>query len=256
MGQKVNPIGMRIGIIRSWDSKWFASKKDVPSLVKEDFQIRSYLNKIYKNAAVSQIEIERLKGKEKDKVKITLHTAKPGFVIGRDLESKKKAVAGLEKLTKKEIVLNVVEVKRPERVAVLVAQNIADQLENRASFRRAQKFAISRALKAGAKGCKTLVSGRLGGAEMARSEGYSEGRVPLHTFRADVDYAWAEAQTTYGKLGIKVWIYNGDVLPGQTREENLAKQDEKFGQREQRRPRPDQGDKPRNPKNDAKKGGK
>ncbi|MDL2292357.1 30S ribosomal protein S3 [Acholeplasma sp. OttesenSCG-928-E16] len=256
MGQKVNPIGMRIGIIRSWDSKWFASKKDVPALVKEDFGIRKYLHKLYKNAAVSQIEIERLKGKTKDRVKITLHTAKPGFVIGRDAEAKKKAVAGLEKLTNKEIVLNVVEVRRPERVAVLVAQNIADQLENRASFRRVQKIAIQRALKAGAKGCKTSVSGRLGGAEMARSEGYSEGRVPLHTFRADIDYAWAEAQTTYGKLGIKVWIYNGDVLPGQTREENLQKQDDKFGRRDNTKRPPRNNDRPRHPKADANKGGK
>ena len=254
MGQKVNPVGMRLGIIRSWDSKWFASKKDVPALVKEDFTIRQYLNKTYKNAAVSQIEIERLKGKGKDKVKVTLYTAKPGFVIGRDAEAKKKAVAHLEKITNKEIALNVVEVKRPERVAVLVAQSIADQLENRASFRRAQKIAIQRALKSGARGCKTLVSGRLGGAEMARSEGYSEGRVPLHTFRADVDYAVAEAQTTYGKLGIKVWIYNGDVLPGQNREENLRKQDEKFGQNNPKRP--PRGDKPRGPRNDADKGGK
>ena len=255
MGQKVNPVGMRLGIIRSWDSKWFASKKDVPALVKEDFEIRKYLNKTYKNAAVSQIEIERLKGKGKDKVKITLYTAKPGFVIGRDAEAKKKAVAQLEKITNKEIALNVVEVRRPERVAVLVAQSIADQLENRASFRRAQKIAIQRALKSGARGCKTLVSGRLGGAEMARSEGYSEGRVPLHTFRADVDYAVAEAQTTYGKLGIKVWVYNGDVLPGQNREENLRKQDEKFAQANPKRP-PRGDNRPRGPRNDADKGGK
>ncbi|PKK93245.1 MAG: 30S ribosomal protein S3 [Tenericutes bacterium HGW-Tenericutes-6] len=228
MGQKVNPIGMRLGIIRTWDSRWYADKNAVPALVKEDANIRQYLNDFYKKAAVSHVEIERVKGKGgKDRVKVTLHTAKPGIVIGRDAETKKKAVTTLEKLTNKEIVFNVVEVKRPERVATLVAQSIAEQLENRASFRRVQKIAMQRALKAGAKGVKTMVSGRLGGAEMARSEGYSEGQVPLHTLRADIDYATAEANTTYGILGVKVWIYNGEVLPGQSREENLRKQDER-----------------------------
>jgi small subunit ribosomal protein S3 len=246
MGQKVNPVGMRLGIIRNWESKWYADKNAVPALVKEDASIRSYLNDFYKKAAVSHIEIERVKGRGgKDRVKITLHTAKPGIVIGRDAETKKKAVAQLEKITNKEIVFNVVEVKRPERVATLVAQSIAEQLENRASFRRVQKIAMQRALKAGAKGVKTLVSGRLGGAEMARSEGYSEGQVPLHTLRADIDYATAEAHTTYGVLGIKVWIYNGEILPGQTREENLRKLDE-------RTPRPRRGG--RNNRNN--KGGK
>lgn len=246
MGQKVNPVGMRLGIIRNWESKWYADKNAVPGLVKEDASIRSYLNDFYKKAAVSHIEIERVKGRGgKDRVKITLHTAKPGIVIGRDAETKKKAVAQLEKITNKEIVFNVVEVKRPERVATLVAQSIAEQLENRASFRRVQKIAMQRALKAGAKGVKTLVSGRLGGAEMARSEGYSEGQVPLHTLRADIDYATAEAHTTYGVLGIKVWIYNGEILPGQTREENLRKLDE-------RTPRPRRGG--RNNRNN--KGGK
>ncbi len=240
MGQKVNPVGMRLGIIRNWDSKWYAEKTVVPALVKEDALIREYLNDFYKKAAVSHVEIERVKGKGgKDRVKVTLHTAKPGIVIGRDAETKKKAVLSLEKLTKKEIVFNVVEVKRPERVATLVAQSIAEQLESRASFRRVQKIAMQRALKSGAKGVKTLVSGRLGGAEIARSEGYSEGQVPLHTLRADIDYATAEAKTTYGILGIKVWIYNGEVLPGQTREENLRKQDERAPRqdRERRAPR-------------------
>ena len=244
MGQKVNPVGMRLGIIRNWDSKWYAEKTAVPALVKEDALIREYLNDFYKKAAVSHVEIERVKGKGgKDRVKVTLHTAKPGIVIGRDAEPKKKAVAALEKLTKKEIVFNVVEVKRPERVATLVAQSIAEQLENRASFRRVQKIAMQRALKSGAKGVKTLVSGRLGGAEIARSEGYSEGQVPLHTLRADIDYATAEARTTYGVLGIKVWIYNGEVLPGQTREENLRKQDERAPRqdRERRAPRDNKG---------------
>ncbi len=215
MGQKVSPVGLRVGVIRNWDAKWYADKKNVPALLKEDIDIRKFLKTTFKNAAVSQIEIERLKGKTKDRVKVTLHTGKPGVVIGRDAENKNKAVKTLEFMTKKEIILNVVEVKRVETNAELVAQSIAEQLENRASFRRVQKIAMQRALKAGAKGVKTLVSGRLGGAEIARSEGYSEGRVPLHTLRADIDYATAEATTTYGKLGVKVWIYKGEVLPGQ-----------------------------------------
>jgi len=228
MGQKVNPVGMRVGVIRNWDSRWYADKSKVPALVKEDALIRQFLNEYYKNAAVSHIEIERVKGKGgKDRVKLTVHTAKPGVVIGRDAVTKKIVVEKLEKLTAKEIIFNVVEVRRPERVATLVAQSVAQQLENRASFRRVQKIAISRALKSGAKGARTLVSGRLGGAEMARSEGYSEGQVPLHTLRADIDYAVAEAHTTYGILGVKVWIYNGEVLPGQTREENLKKEFER-----------------------------
>lgn len=242
MGQKVNPIGLRVGIIRNWDSRWYAEKKEVPALVKEDAEIREFLNKTYKNAAVSHIEIERIKGK-KDRVKITLHTAKPGVVIGREAETKKQTVEKLEKLTNKEIIFNVVEVQRPEKVASLVAQSMAEQLENRASFRRVQKIAIQRALKAGAKGVKTIISGRLGGAEMARSEGYSEGQVPLHTLRADVDYATAEAKTTYGILGVKVWIYNGEVLPGQTREENIKKANERASQSRDRRPRRPRSDK-------------
>ncbi|MDY0276522.1 MAG: 30S ribosomal protein S3 [Acholeplasma sp.] len=220
MGQKVNPIGMRVGIIRDWDSKWYADKKQVPALVKEDAAIRTFLSTKYKNAAVSHVEIERLKGSQgKERVKITLHSAKPGIVIGREAAIMKETIAQLEKITKKEIVFNVVEVKRPEVVATLVAESMAEQLENRASFRRVQKIAMQRALKSGAKGVKTMVSGRLGGAEMARTEGYSEGQVPLHTLRADVEYATAEAQTTYGILGIKVWIYHGEVLPGQSHDE-------------------------------------
>lgn len=242
MGQKVNPVGMRLGIIRNWESKWYASKNDVPALIKEDAQIRKFLYTFYKKAAVSQIEIERLKGRGgADRVKITLYTAKPGVVFGREAATKNQAVDQLKKIIKKDVVFNVVEVRRPERVATLIAQSIAEQLENRASFRRAQKIAISRALKSGAKGVRTLVSGRLGGAEMARSEGYSEGQVPLHTLRADIDYAVAEAHTTYGILGIKVWVYNGEVLPGQTREELHRKQDDQAARnnnngRKRRRP--------------------
>jgi small subunit ribosomal protein S3 len=214
MGQKVNPVGQRIGIILDWESRWYADKNDVADLLHEDIKIRDLLYDLYKNASVSKIEIER----SKKRVIITVNTAKPGMVIGRNAETKKAVVEKLEKLTKKQVFLNVVEIKRPEKDARLVAENIAHQLENRASFRRVQKVAIQRALKAGAKGCKTLISGRLGGAEMARSEGYSEGNVPLHTLRADIDYALAEAHTTYGKLGVKVWIYKGEILPSKKKE--------------------------------------
>jgi len=214
MGQKVNPVGQRIGIILDWESRWYADKNEVADLLHEDIKIRELLYDLYKNASVSKIEIER----SKKRVIITVNTAKPGMVIGRNAETKKAVVGKLEKLTNKTVYLNVVEIKRPEKDAKLVAENIAYQLENRASFRRVQKVAIQRALKAGAKGCKTLISGRLGGAEMARSEGYSEGQVPLHTLRADIDYALAEANTTYGKLGVKVWIYKGEVLPSKKKE--------------------------------------
>jgi small subunit ribosomal protein S3 len=257
MGQKVNPVGMRLGIIRNWESKWYAAKTEVPALVKEDAQIRKYLNTFYKKAAVSHIEIERLKGRGgADRVKVTLHTAKPGVVFGRDAETKNKVVAYLNKTFKKEIMFNVVEVRRPERVATLIAQSIAEQLENRASFRRTQKIGIQRAMKAGAKGVRTLVSGRLGGAEMARSEGYSEGQVPLHTLRADIDYATAEANTTYGILGVKVWVFNGEILPGQTREDNNKKLDEKASRDNNRGgKRPNGPRPPRKPRPQDSKGG-
>lgn len=209
MGQKVNPVGLRIGVIRDWDSRWYANEGEVADLLQEDIKIREILEAFYVNAAVSTIQIERLK----NRVVLTLHTAKPGMVIGREGSLKNEAIKRLSKVTDKAIILNVVEIKKPELNAVLVADSIAQQLENRASFRRVQKMAIQRAMRAGAKGVKTLVSGRLGGAEMARSEGYSEGNVPLHTLRADIDYAFAEAMTTYGKLGVKVWIYKGEILP-------------------------------------------
>ena len=236
MGQKVSPIGLRVGVIRDWDSQWYADKTEVADLLLEDLKIRKYLETTFAKAAVSRITIERVKGINKDRIKVSVHTAKPGVVIGRDGETKNKTVEKLAYMTKKEVVLNIIEVKRPELDATLVAQSIAEQLENRASFRRVQKVAIQRALKAGAKGAKTLISGRLGGAEMARSEGYSEGQVPLATLRADVDYATAEAATTYGKLGIKVWIYKGEILPGQkvSRVEKVARDD----QRRPRKPRP------------------
>lgn len=210
MGQKVSPVGLRVGVIRDWDAKWFFDQKEVPAILGEDLDIRKLIDVKFKNAAVSQVVIER---KSKDKIDIILHTAKPGVIIGQDGKKKMEVVNAIEKMTGKSVMLNIVEIRNPEVDALLVAKNIAEQLENRASFRRAQKVAIQRAMKNGALGCKTLVSGRLGGAEMARSEGYSEGNVPLHTLRADIDYAHAEANTTYGKLGIKVWIYKGEVLP-------------------------------------------
>lgn len=213
MGQKVSPVGLRVGIIRDWDSRWYADKNDVADLLHEDIKIRALLEDFYKNAAVSKIEIERSKGR----VILTVHTAKPGMVFGRESALKNQVVAKLQALSNKEVFMNIKEIKRPDVDAKLVAHNIANQLENRASFRRVQKMAIQRAMRAGAKGCKTLVSGRLGGAEMARSEGYSEGNVPLHTLRANIDYAAAEADTTYGKLGIKVWIYKGEILPTRNR---------------------------------------
>ncbi|HAQ57150.1 MAG TPA: 30S ribosomal protein S3 [Acholeplasmatales bacterium] len=209
MGQKVSPVGFRVGIIRDWESRWYADKKDVADLLLEDLKIRTLLYDLYKNASVSMIEIER----SKSRVIITVNTAKPGMVIGKDGTTKTAVVEKLKALSKKEVFLNIVEIKHPELDAKLVAESIAQQLENRASFRRVQKVAIQRALKMGAKGCKTLISGRLAGAEIARSEGYNEGNVPLHTLRADIDYALTEAKTTYGKLGVKVWIYRGEILP-------------------------------------------
>jgi small subunit ribosomal protein S3 len=213
MGQKVSPVGLRVGINRDWDAAWYAGKNEVADLLHEDLKIRSYIEKVYAKAQVSRIIIERVKGSNnKDRIKISLYTAKPGIVIGHEAETKNKVVKELSYLTKKDIILNVIEIKRAELDATLVARSIAEQLEARASFRRVQKVAIQRALKAGAKGARTLISGRLGGAEMARSEGYNEGQVPLQTLRADVDYAVAEANTTYGKLGIKVWIYKGELF--------------------------------------------
>lgn len=208
MGQKVNPIGLRVGIIRDWDSRWYA-EKDYAELLHEDIKIREYIENRLKDAAVSRIEIERAA----NRVNITIHTAKPGMVIGKggsEVEALRKA---LNELTGRKVHINIVEIKKPDLDAKLVAENIARQLENRVSFRRVQKQAIQRAMRAGAKGIKTQVSGRLGGADIARAEHYSEGTVPLHTLRADIDYAHAEADTTYGKLGVKVWIYRGEVLP-------------------------------------------
>lgn len=221
MGQKVSPIGLRVGVIRDWDAKWYAPKAKVADLLHEDLRIRKFINDFYKNAYVSQIEIKRT-GK---RVIVVVHAAKPGIVIGAGGARKNAAVKELNKLTGKNVFITVVEIKQidADKDANLVARKMAEDLENRASFRRVQKMAIQKALKAGAKGIRTIVSGRLGGAEIARSEGYSEGRVPLHTLRANIDYATAEAATTYGKLGVKVWINKGEILPAARNSNKEAK---------------------------------
>jgi len=208
VGQKVSPVGLRIGVIRDWESKWYADK-DFATLLHEDLRIRKYIKGRLKDAAVSTIEIERAA----NRVNVTIHTAKPGMVIGKGGQEVEVLRKTLTEMTGKRVHININEVKKPDLDATLVAENIARQLENRISFRRAQKQTISRTMRAGAKGIKTLVSGRLGGADIARSEGYSEGTVPLHTLRADIDYGTAEAHTTYGRIGVKVWIYRGEVLP-------------------------------------------
>ena len=221
MGQKVNPIGLRVGIIRDWETKWYAPKTKVADLLLEDLKIREFLNKFYKAAYVSHMEIKRT-GK---RVIVSIHAAKPGLVIGSQGAKKNEAVAALEKMTGKKVYITVVEIKQidADKDATLVARKMAEDLENRASFRRVQKMAIQKALKAGAKGIKTSISGRLGGAEIARAEGYIEGSVPLHTLRANIDYATAEAATTYGKLGVKVWINKGEILPAARNTKKEAK---------------------------------
>ena len=218
MGQKVNPHGLRVGVIKDWDSKWYA-EADFADYLVEDYNIRTYLKKKLYSAGISKIEIERAS----DRVKVIIFTAKPGVVIGKggqEIEVTKKELA---KYTDKKLVVDIKEIKRPDRDAQLVAENIALQLENRVSFRSAMKSTMSRTMKAGAKGIKTAVSGRLGGAEMARTEFYNEGTIPLQTLRADIEYGFAEANTTYGKLGVKVWIYKGEVLPTKNRTEGSDK---------------------------------
>ena len=209
MGQKVNPNGFRVGVIRDWDSKWYADKKTFNEFLVEDYKIREFVKKKLFVSGVSKIEIERAASK----IKVSVHTAKPGMVIGRGGSGVEELRIDIEKMTKKSVVINVEEIKSPELDAQLVAENIASQLERRVTFRRAMKQAIQRTMRFGAQGIKTQVSGRLGGADMARTEGYNEGTIPLQTIRADIDYGFAEADTTYGKLGIKVWLYKGEVLP-------------------------------------------
>ena len=228
---KVSPIGLRVGVIRDWESRWYADK-DYADLLLEDVKIREFLFAECKNASVSRVEIER----SKNRVEIMIRTARPGVIIGTNGENVEMLKKKVEKLTGgKNIYLKVLEIANPDLDAKLVARSIADQLEQRASFRTAQKKAIQRTMRAGAKGIKTAVSGRLGGADMARTEGYSEGVVPLHTLRADIDYAWEEASTTYGRLGVKVWICRGEVLPGQMVQEPEAPKNNMNDRRRNRR---------------------
>jgi small subunit ribosomal protein S3 len=214
MGQKVSPIGLRIGINKNWESNWYASNKDFAKYLNNDVKIRKYLTTKLKDAAVSSILIERTN----KKTEVIINTAKPGVVIGHGGDEIEKLKKNLSKLVDENIQISIMEVKQPDLDAALVAENIAHQIENRVSFRIAQKRAIRNTMKAGAKGIKTAVSGRLGGADMARTEGYTEGMIPLHTLRADVDYAHKEADTTYGKIGVKVWIYKGEILPAKKAE--------------------------------------
>ncbi len=209
MGQKVNPHGLRVGVIKDWDSRWFASDADYGDFLVEDYKIRKFLKKTLFHAGVSKVEIERTA----KRVRVTIFTAKPGIVIGRAGSEIEKLKAQLENMTGKNVALNIEEVKLPDMDAQLVAENIAAQLERRISFRKAMKSVMGRAMKLGAKGIKTSCSGRLGGAEIARTERYHEGTIPLQTLRADIDYGFWEANTTYGKIGVKVWIYKGEVLP-------------------------------------------
>ena len=221
MGQKVNPHGLRVGVIKDWNSKWYADTKndEFANNLVEDYNIRKYLKKRLYDANISKIDIERTR----DRVKISLYTAKPGVVIGKGGAEIEKLKTDVQKLTAKKLLIDVKEIKKPDTDAQLVAENIAKQLEERISFRRAMKSCMGRAMKGGVLGIKTSVSGRLGGADMARTESYSEGTIPLQTLRADIDYGFAEADTTYGKVGVKTWIYHGEVLPAKKEKEGARK---------------------------------
>ena len=210
MGQKINPHGLRVGVIKDWDAKWFAEPDEYADLLHEDLEIREHVKEEMYEAGIARIVIERAA----DRVKLDIHTARPGMVIGKGGSEVNKLREDLEEMTDKNVQVNVVEVNNPDQNAQLVAENVAQQLENRVSFRRAMKQSMNRALRqSGVEGFKIECAGRLGGADMARTEGYSEGSVPLHTLRADIDYGFTEAYTTYGKIGVKVWIYKGEVLP-------------------------------------------
>ncbi len=220
MGQKVSPHGLRVGVIKDWDSKWYANKKDFADYLKEDYDIRTFVKKQLYTSGISRIYIDRAAN---NKLKINIFTAKPGMVVGKGGESIKKLRQSLEQMTKKSIQLDISEVQNVDTDSQLVAENIAFSLERRVSFRRAMKQSIGRSMRSGAKGIKVMCSGRLGGAEMARVEGYSEGNVPLSTLRMDIDYGFAEANTTYGKIGVKVWINKGEILPNVTSEKGLLR---------------------------------
>ena len=209
MGQKVSPTGLRIGINKDWESKWYAPKKDLKKYLMNDVKIRKFFENLKDASSISKVEIER----NNKRTEVIVHTSKPGVIIGRGGEEIEKMKNKLSKMVDENIQISIVDIKKPDMDAQIVANQIANQIANRASFRMAQKRAIRNAMKAGAKGIKTLASGRLNGADMARSEGYDEGTIPLHTLRADIDYGFAEADTTFGKIGVKVWIYKGEILP-------------------------------------------
>ena len=219
MGQKVNPNGFRVGVIRDWNTRWYANKKDFANFLVEDKKIRDYLKNKYFEAGIAKIDIARAA----NKVTVSIHTARPGMLIGKGGVGVDAIKAELNALVNRSVNINIIEVRNPDANAQLVAENIALQLENRISFRRAMKSTMQRTMKAGAKGIKTSVSGRLGGADMARTEFYSEGTIPLQTLRADIDYGFAEADTTYGKVGVKAWVYNGEVLPTKGNKEGSDK---------------------------------
>ena len=223
MGQKVNPNGLRIGINKDWQAKWYANNTDFSKVLANDVKIRNYIEKNLKNASIAKVEIER----NAKRCEVVIHSAKPGVIIGHGGEGIEELKKTLSKVAGEEIQITISDIKKADMDAQLVAENIAGQITNRASFRMAQKRAIRNAMKAGAKGIKTSVSGRLGGADMARSEGYTEGTIPLHTLRADVDYATAEADTTFGKIGVKVWIYKGEILNRKNKNNTEVKEDKK-----------------------------
>ena len=234
MGQKINPTGLRVGVIKDWSSKWYAEDRDFGDILVEDNKLRKYIKDKMFIAGISNIEIERAG----NRIKVTVHTGKPGMVIGRGGSGVEELRLELEKMTGKDVVVNVEEIKQPDLDAQLVAESIAGALERRISFRRAMKQAMQRTMRLGALGVKTMVSGRLGGADMARTEGYHEGSIPLQTLRADIDYGLAEADTTYGKIGVKVWIYKGEILPGETEPAPLKPRG-RGGRRDNRRSRRD-----------------
>ena len=238
MGQKVNPHGLRVGVIKGWDSRWFAKDELVGDLVVEDYKIREYLKNSLQQAGIPKIEIER----DSAKVRIFIHCARPGMIVGKGGSEVEKLQETVSKMIGKTVAISIVEVRNPDLNAQLVAENIAQQLEKRVSFRRAMKLAMGRAMKLGAKGIKTCVSGRLGGAEIARTEHYHEGTIPLQTLRADIDYGFAEAKTTYGRIGVKVWLYKGEVLTGGPRTTSVEaprrdRRDRRDGDRRDRAPR-------------------
>ena len=243
MGQKVNPHGLRVGVIKGWDSRWFAKDELVGDLIVEDYKIREYLKNSLQQAGIPKIEIER----DSAKVRIFIHCARPGMIVGKGGSEVEKLQETVSKMIGKPVAISIVEVRNPDLNAQLVAENIAQQLEKRISFRRAMKLAMGRAMKLGAKGIKTCVSGRLGGAEIARTEHYHEGTIPLQTLRADIDYGFAEAKTTYGRIGVKVWLYKGEVLTGGPRTTSVEaprrdRRDRRDGDRRDRAPRREGGE--------------